>query len=154
MCEDYKSYKEDYNLLLAVYKRMCAEHLDTTDVKALIAHNHKYCDKIVLMVRKNFPATASEISDWSDEEVRGWLRFLLEYTVFWSEKQETLIGLLWSLDIKGRLQPVKEVVQLCTHPQMAEFVKDACKSSAVMVLRTLIDKYACFSQAEGLKKTC
>ena len=150
--EDYKSHMEDYDLLRTVYRRMINNLLETTGIEELIDHNHRYRKKLISCVHENFPAIAHDISCWSAEEFKTFLKLLLEQPVFWQEDKETLVGLFWSLDIKGQLTCKNEVIQLCTHLNMVGFVADAHNSSVVAALNALIDKYATVSQAEQFQK--
>lgn len=146
--EDYKSLQEDYNLLQAVYKKMLKCLVETSDIEDLIQHNHEYRQRLVALVQDNFPVTANDIRKWSVEEFECWLKLLIECPVFWQGKEETLLGLLWTLDSKARIKQEREVALLCTHQNMVDFAADARNKSVVQTLDFLINKYATLSQAE------
>ena len=151
LIKDYKLLQEDYDLLQSVYKKMVKSLLETSDIEDLIQHNQQYRDRLVSLVRNNFPATATDVADWSKKEWSNWLDLLREYPIFWQEKQENLIGLFWSLDSKGILTYGNKVALLCTHKEMIDYAADPRHEAVVKTLWALIDKYATLSQAEDFQ---
>ena len=120
-------------------------------IQSLHRSNQKYRQELIFYVQKQFPEISSDVIRWTDDDFSAWFKLLLEYPVFWFNKQEALIGFLWLLDTKGFLKNSKyskQVAQLCTHLNMVDYAADPRNEAVVHTLWALIEKYATFSQSE------
>ena len=147
--------------ILSAYRQLCEDDQNLSQlgiwaktekekklIRSLQSSNQNYRQELINLVWNNFPATANDVSAWTIEEHDCWFNLLLTYPIFWQGKQETLIGLLWSLDCKGKIQQQDEVASLCTHSNMVDYAADPHNFSVVNVLHVLIDKYVTLMQAE------
>lgn len=146
--ETYKSLQEDYELLLAVKRMMVSHLLDVGDVEDLMSHNYNYRHQIETWLMSHMPETSVDLQKWTEEDVSSWLDFLIAYPVLYFGQEEKIIGLFWSLDSTGKLLHGEKVAQICTHPNMVDYVADPRHESTAGILSSLIDKYATLSQAE------
>lgn len=148
----------------AVYKRLCDDdkHLEQLEIlvgsdkerqliQSLHRSNQRYRQELIAYIQKQFPEIPSDVVRWREEDFSAWFELLLEYPVFWLNKQESLIGFLWLLDSKGFLENSKyskQIAQLCTHSNMVDYAADFRNEVVAKTLDALINKYATLSQAE------
>ena len=99
--------------IMTVYNRLCEDDKRLEQLEFLVGSdkerqlilllhrsNQKHRQELISYVQKQFPEIPSDVARWTDADFSAWFELLLEYPVFWLNKQETLIGFLWLLDTK------------------------------------------------------